>query len=133
MKLNPDCIRDTLLKIEDFPFLSDDLALRRMEGKDFYSLNEKYSTQDVVYTLIKLEEANLIKASIQFAGGKLFSLSISALTFPGHEYLSKIKDQEKWNKVKTIGSKVEDFSLSAIEKIAEGVTNAAIDKFFKST
>lgn len=121
-----------MLKIEDFSFLSDDLAVHRMSGKDFSSLNEKYSTQEVVYTLLKLKEADLIKASIQFAEGKLFSLSVSTLTFPGHEYLSKIKDQGKWDKVKTIGSKVEDFSLSAIEKIAEGVTNAAIDKFFKS-
>lgn len=132
MKLIPDCIRDVLLEVENFQFLQDDLSVHYMELENFSILKNKYSNSEIAYTLLKLIEAKLIVGNAQYAGGHLFSINVSALTFNGHEYLEKIKSQGKWSKVKIIGSKVEDFSLSAIERIAEGVTSAAITKYFGS-
>ncbi len=133
MRLNPDCIRDVLLAIEDVKFIDPDLKLRYT---NLHILAETeslsgYPKEDIAYTLLKLSEGNLIIAKPTYADGKVYRLHIDGMTFSGHQYLDKIRDPERWKKVKTIGGKVGDFSLAAIGKIAEGITAAAIDKFFR--
>ena len=131
MKLNPDCIRDILLAIEaaepqENTLVETPMYLITFIENDFTS---KYDKSDIAYTLIKLEEAGLINSSHRrYDGGENISFLVSSLTFYGHEYLEKIRKEENWKTIKSIGSKVGDFSLSAIGKIAEGVTSAAIDK-----
>lgn len=132
MKLNPDCIRDVLLAIESMDNLDADLKiyhtnLANLAKSDFLS---KYPIEDIAYTLLKLSEGGLVVVKPTYAGGRIFNFYVDDLTFPGHQYLEKIRNEDRWKKVKSIGGKVEDFSLSAIEKIAEGVTSAAIAKLF---
>lgn len=92
-----------------------------------------YPKEEIAYTLLKLVEGGFIIAKPTYAGGKIFNFYISDLTFSGHQHLEKIRNINRWNKIKSVGSKIGDFSLEAIEKIAEGVTSAAISKYFGST
>lgn len=135
MKLNPDCIRNILLAIEDQHAPKDNLLQPEMRIKDFElsPFTEQYSRQEIVYTLLKLEEADLINSTHRFSdGGEVCIFLVSSLTFNGHQYLEKIRNENNWKKIKTISSKVGDFSLLAIEKIAEGVTSAAISKLLNT-
>lgn len=135
MRLNPDCVRDILLAIEAQVPEETSLIQEFMDIDDF-SENEftrKYDKKEIIYALLRLEEAGLINSGHKFYdAGEMAAFRVASLTFSGHQYLEKIRDNGRWRQVKSIGSKVGDFSLNAIEKIAEGVTSAAIDKFFKT-
>ncbi|HCW79596.1 MAG TPA: hypothetical protein DG942_00650 [Ruminococcaceae bacterium] len=135
MKLNPDCIRDILLAIES-QVPEGNHRIQDSMNIDAFLKNEytrKYDEKEIIYVLLRLEEAGLINSSHKlYSGGSVVHFWVSSLTFSGHQYLEKIRDDGHWKQIKTIGSKIGDFSLSAIEKIAEGVTSAAISRFFNT-
>ncbi|MGW8114036.1 DUF2513 domain-containing protein [Caproicibacterium sp. NSD3] len=134
MELNPDCIRDVMLAIESMQNIDSELVMHHTNLSILAKSEklEKYAKEDIAYTLLKLNEGKLINATPSYGGGKIFNFYVSDLTFDGHQYLDKIRDAERWKTVKSVGNKIGDFSLSAIEKIAEGVTSAAISKFFNT-
>lgn len=135
MKLNPDCVRGALLAIESQAPEGNCLIQGCMDIDDFLEneYTKEYDKKEIIYTLLRLEEAGLINSGHQFFdAGKIAEFQVASLTFSGHQYLEKIRNDGHWKQIKTIESKIGDFSLSAIEKIAEGVTSAAIDKFFKA-
>lgn len=133
MKLNPDCIRDVMLAIEIVQNVDHDLNLYHTDLTHIAQAESlsKYPEEDIAYTILMLTDGGLLTAKPTYADGKIYSLYVSGLTFAGHQYLEKIRNADRWVKVKSIGDKIGDYSLSAIEKIAEGVTSAALDKFLK--
>lgn len=135
MKLDPDCIRDIMLVIESLKNLDSNLQIYHTDLTSIAKTDELsvYPKEEIAYTLLKLAEGGFIIAKPTYAGGKIFNFYISDLTFSGHQHLEKIRNINRWNKIKSVGSKIGDFSLEAIEKIAEGVTSAAISKYFGST
>ncbi|MVB11625.1 hypothetical protein CAFE_23470 [Caprobacter fermentans] len=134
MELNPDCIRDIMLAIESMQSLDSELVICHTYLSKLAESERlaKYPKEDIAYTLLKLSEGKLINATPSYGGGKILNFYVSDLTFDGHQYLDKIRDAERWKTVKSVGNKIGDFSLSAIEKIAEGVTSAAISKLFSA-
>lgn len=58
MKLNPKCIRDTLIAIEEMSALDERLVPKKLTIKNFLE-NEntsKYSVNEIIYTLKKLRD-----------------------------------------------------------------------------
>lgn len=96
MKLNNDCVRDLLLYIEENTNLSDDIYIE--------SINDlSYSTEVLLYTSIKLKEANFINAEIEQTydeenGG--YSITVFSLTWQGHKFLDNIRDSGVWKTIK---------------------------------
>lgn len=117
MKLNNDCIRDLLLYIEENTNLSDDVYIE--------SINDlSYSIEELLYTSIKLKEANFINAEIEQTydeenGG--YSITVFSLTWQGHKFLDNIRDSEVWKTTKRIISKFSSVSLGIIENVAAQV------------
>lgn len=117
MKLNNDCIRDLLLYIEENTNLSDDVYIE--------SINDlSYSIEELLYTSIKLKEANFINAEIEQTydeenGG--YSITVFSLTWQGHKFLDNIRDSEVWKTTKGIISKFSSVSLGIIENVAAQV------------
>ncbi len=126
MKLGSDCIRDILLTMEKLPF---DGALRIEE---LCEALPKYEAEEVHYTALKLIEADLIDGVCYDRDDWNIShvYSVIDITFAGHQFLAKIRDDNRWGIVKRGLSSVRDYSLSAIGAIAEGATSAAISAFF---
>lgn len=50
------------------------------------------------------------------------------LTPEGHEFLSNIRDDNNWNKIKSVSVSIGFASLKVISAIAEGVATAAINQ-----
>ena len=134
MKLNLDCIRSVMLISEKhlkFEPVGDVLAQNSLSLEQACSLLPDYSKEDIFYSIYNLEQAGYLAVSTQRAsGGIIYSCEIKDITYRGHEFLNHIRDDGQWRKVRSAANAVRDFSLSAIEAIAEGVTSAAISSYF---
>ncbi|WP_312585349.1 DUF2513 domain-containing protein, partial [Staphylococcus aureus] len=86
MELKFELIREVLLIVERKKQLRDFLDL-----DDIYIEidNDKYSKDDLAYTLIKSRDAGLIDAE-PIKGSQLSSFMIGHLTYQGHEFLSSV-------------------------------------------
>lgn len=129
MKLNPDCIRAILLYLEENQKI--DSSNGKMKPLPWAShLPEtitEFSAEDVVYSVKQMSESRLIDTRPIRADG-MIDYIFNDITPYGHEFLENIRAEENWSKTKNVATKLGNFSLSALEKIAEGVTTAAINK-----
>ncbi len=122
MKLNHDCVREILLAIEDAElgeYISPITLHRTLP---------QYSEEEISYTCLILSDGDFLQVmSVQMPGQEMpWVKSIIRLTFQGHELISKIRDPERWPKLKKAVSAVRDYSLSALSAIANGATAAGI-------
>lgn len=144
MQLNPDLIRDILLKAElgsfkilknndndvnFFKLLKDKNTLKQFEEeKEKYQKPEEflsYSNREIEYHTLFLKEAELIvieKNSITV------TLEISDLTVAGHNFVSNIRNDKNWNKIKEISNNVGSASINTLIEISEKLILKLIDK-----
>lgn len=134
MKLNPDCVRDVMLVLEEITGINYD-RIYRFIGVNCRSLSSRfkgvYDEGEIAYTLIQLAESNYIKMSFQCDGNYLTvdMGNILYVTPKGHEFISQIQDKERWTtKIKPAVRLFGNVSLSVIEAISKGAANAALDK-----
>lgn len=128
MILKPDCIRDILLAVEACPF-SEYLNLDKLDA-----MLPDHSYDDIWYTCLKLEEGGYLSlmtvtVSMSYRPG---IKCIIDLTYQGHEFLNSVRDPKRWQKLKCVAEGVKDYSLSALQSIAEGMTSAAISTTLQS-
>lgn len=121
MKLNPNCIRDILIAVEentgynvyfDYPSEIDQAPTL-----------SAYSDDEIRYHINQCEKAYLIEIRGRDIGG---NIGINDLTPHGHEFLANIRSDTVWNDVKEVSTKIGSSSLSAITQIASGVISALI-------
>ena len=126
MRLNPDCVRDILLTVEE-----RSSYLRAVEykyGDPRFSKLNTYSKEEVAYHIQQCEKANLIHGVSIYGLGD--SADIIDLTPEGHQFLSNIRENKIWNGVKEIAGKVGTSSLDAITQIASNVITELIKAQF---
>lgn len=126
MRLNPDCVRDVLLAIESAEFGE------HISPATLHCSLSQYTEDEIEYTCLILSDGNFLQVmTIQLPGQEMPGIkSIIRLTFQGHELIAKIRDPERWPKLKKAVSAVRDYSLSALEAIANGATSAGINALF---
>lgn len=126
MRLNPDCVRDVLLAIESAEFGE------HISTSTLHRSLSQYTEDEIEYTCLILSDGNFLQVTtIQLPGQEMPGIkSIIRLTFQGHELIAKIRDPERWPKLKKAVSAVRDYSLSALEAIANGATSAGINALF---
>lgn len=124
MKKDMDLIRKILLKIEEEYV---DVAL--------YNISiEGYDSKTIAYHSKILNDADLISDyGAQFADGELWSFGVGSLTWEGHEFLDKIRNDSIWDTTKTtiinnglpmIVDVVKNVSTSIITSMTEGAIRA---------
>lgn len=122
MKLNKECIRYLLLYIEENAQLNDDTI-------DVLNIIDSgFSTDDLVYTAIKLKEAGYINGLIKFSDDEIECCYISSLTWNGHSFLDNIRDNNVWKTTKEIVNKFSSVSVSIINSVASQVILKLIEK-----
>lgn len=119
MELKFELIREVLLIVERKKQLRDFLDL-----DDIYIEidNDKYSKDDLAYTLLKSRDAGLIDAE-PIKGSQLSSFMIGHLTYQGHEFLSSIADDSVWEETKSKASKFKTVTLPVIQQLAVSIMN----------
>nr|DAN83882.1 MAG TPA: protein of unknown function DUF2513 [Caudoviricetes sp.] len=91
MKLNHECFRDVLLYLEDNLNLGQKI---KFDLNTDIALTSKYSKEDIIYSSLKLLEADFISAkvynTIQQYG--TIVIEISSITYNGHLFLDSIRN-----------------------------------------
>ncbi|RFZ76464.1 DUF2513 domain-containing protein [Lacrimispora amygdalina] len=118
MKRDMDLCRKILFKIEE---LYDSTAIYNLEI-------EGYTRNQVAYHSNLLYEAGLISDyKAQYADNEIYSFGVSSLTWDGHDFLDKIREDTTWNKVKDIiKNKALPMTLDVIKTVATGVITATL-------
>lgn len=135
VKFNADCFRDVLLELENslaYRINEDDqLERRSVSLHELDCILIRYKKEEIFYTLTNLEQAGYINMTVQWAGNSVYRCSVTCITFQGHEFLEKIRNDQSWTKVKAGAEAIRNYSLDAINAIANGVTSAAITAYFE--
>lgn len=119
MHLNPDCMRDILLFVEDAPFRKN-VSIDELDSSLFYSREE------IMYACIKMIEAGFLSGSWSVDDFGMSVHYISDIKYPGHQLLADIRSDNVWNKTKGILSKVGSTSVSTIVQVSSGILAALI-------
>lgn len=125
MKLNVDCVRSVLLELENAPYQKE-LHLGEIVG----ALSKKYSYDDICYSILKLDEAGYIKARIAKSLTGTSIVSVSDITYAGHQFLADIRTNKIWKQVKDIATDIGSDSLPTLVQIALKVVSNAISGYF---
>lgn len=122
MKLNPDCIRDILFAIEDLSKPNSLLTSEQLSKTKFLS---NYSAEEILYHLQQLDWSGYIMTPSRHKTLDGIFI-VNDLSPVGHEFISDIRKDTNWNKVKSISKDVGTETLTSIKSIAEGVIATAI-------
>lgn len=125
MKRDMDLCRKILLKIEEeFVDVSLDLAI------------EGYSAEEIAYHCRIMHEAGLLASfEAQYASDQLNDFAVGPLTWEGHEFLDRIRDDSIWGKTKDVIVKkglpmivdvVKSISQTFISAATEGIVSAIL-------
>ena len=116
MKINPDCVRDLLLDIEETTSFKKYYTCGRAVSS---SLTNKYEYEVVLYHARYCYEAKLINGFTPYDAGDYFD--VADLSPAGHSFLANIRSNTNWKKVKDICVKIGSFSLEILTSVAAKV------------
>lgn len=142
MTLNPECIRDLMLFFEEFTYVkahkngTQISASYRVIGTDEICNFTKFSNYDpgeIFYHVIQLAESGYLATDFTFDPAVKFLRNgipnVYYVTPKGHEFIASIKSKESWVKTSGILKAVKSISLSTMETVAKGVTEALIGQY----
>lgn len=125
MKLNPDCIRDILLTVENTTDLHN--WLNYPKEADLCPLLTVYNEDEVKYHINQCLLSGLLIGDISDLS---FSIIIKDLSPQGHSFLADIRADTTWNKVKQTGKSLGIYSLDSLMKIASEIVTNLISGHF---
>ncbi|MCI8506844.1 MAG: DUF2513 domain-containing protein [Lachnospiraceae bacterium] len=125
MKLNLNCIRDSLLCLEEHLLIENNDGDLELITVDMYELHEllegRYSLEEVAYTLLKTEEAGLITAAFNYASDCLDEAVVCSITYNGHQFLEAIRPKTVWEKICSAISKIGIGSIHTVLEISKAL------------
>ena len=134
MKLDMDLFRDILLFLETQNYYIENNSEICAAPVPISLINENFSQNskaEIYYVLNNLEQAGFINVSKSYADGVPYHYFVNFITFSGHEFLSSIKDNNRWKGIKKALPLVRNYSIDAISAITKGMTAAAIDAYIR--
>lgn len=123
MKRDMELCRKILFAIEE-----------RYVDAAIYNLKiEGYSQEEISYNSGLLFDAGLISAyKSQNADNHLYMFAVGHLTWEGHDFLDKIREDTIWNKTKkVIKDKLLPMTLDIIKEVASAIVSAAVQSAVK--
>ena len=126
MRLNPDCVRDILLYIEENTDYSNYLEFPRNPKYLNIPYLKKYNPEEVLYHF----SLSLDYGYIKTIRGSSASYFIDRLTPLGHEFIENIRKESNWNKTKIVAKELGISSLGALKEIAVNIVSAIIASKF---
>lgn len=122
MKLNPDCIRDILLEVEDQTDYTNSLSYSTSEPKP--KRWNRYDHAEIIYHIKQCERSELLVDVMYYEDGDY--IEISDLSPEGHQFLANVRQDSIWNNTKAIANKVGSKSLGTLLQISTAVITELI-------
>lgn len=140
MRLNLDCVRDILICVEENTDLHNDCYFFERgrfdpdpDGEKLPAyqkeLQKDFDNGTLLYHVHYCVEAGLLRKGRNYDNYVI----INDLTPAGHEFLNNIREDNIWNGIKTVSSKVGAKSMEAVTQIASNVISELIRSYFKIT
>lgn len=127
MKLNPDCIRDTLLYLEDNLEIENNHKFTKIELRQLQEQLTQYTPEDIFYSVYNLHRIHFIEGKISDINDmKMFFCTINNITWNGHQFLNTIRPKTVWEATKSGASKLGIMSMSALSTLAMKIAEAVI-------
>lgn len=133
MRLNYDCVRDVLLKLEELLTIkydenSESFDFDMVDIKQLYDSlsNTDYTIEDVLYTVKILDGADFISASMNYGDGRIVDCIIIDITYEGTEFINKVRPKDIWSKLKGGFVKAGAVSLPIISSIASSLVTSLV-------
>ena len=120
MKLDPDCIRDILLYVEDHTDLKNHL---KFSQETIHLLFPQYPSDKTLYHIKQCELSGLFQKCTHNLDGDFY---ISYLSPDGHQFVNNIRSDNTLSNIKEIGKKVGTSSVSVLSQIASSVVTSII-------
>ena len=123
MKRDMDLIRKILFKIEE-EYVSTALFNLVIDGYEF---------PDVAYQCKLLYDAGLVdQYKSKYGDNTIYAFTVGGLTWEGHDFLDKIREDTIWNKTKeTITKKGLPMILDVIKDVATGIVSSMTEGAIK--
>lgn len=130
MKLNPDCIRDVLLYLEEHLSYNHDMqnsiehntiTIHKI-SEDLH--NEKgYEIDDIYYSVEKLLEIRYIISATELRGhnNSILYCPISDISYDGHIFLGTIRPKSIWEATKSKAKQIGGMSVHGLSLIASSI------------
>lgn len=126
MKLNPDCIRDILLYLEENLKINEN-KFSTVTFNQIKNDLSNYSEDDIFYSIYNLKQIRFIEGNIKdVAEMKMPICEIQNITWNGHQFLNTIRPTSVWEATKSGASKLGIMSMHALSTIAMKVAEAII-------
>lgn len=124
MKLNNECVRDTLLYLEDK--LTLNFQQRTFNSVNIQTLIEEmmlihtsYEANDIWYVVYQLKQAGFIEGRFENAArGKMYVCEIESITWSGHQFLDSIRLESIWHIIKAKTNQIGNLSISGLSIMA---------------
>ena len=126
MRLNPDCIRDILLSVEQTTGFRTMWGIK--PGENMPEL-DGYTDDEIFYHLRQCDESGFFLDSYWTAP---LAFRTKDLSPKGHEFLADIREETVWNNVKDTSKKIGVGSLKALVSVASNVVSSLISGYFNS-
>lgn len=122
MKLNPDCIRDILLAVEELSDYDRSVSDSELSKSKFLI---SYSENEILYHVRQLTWSKMLQQADFY--GECFD--ILDLSPQGHEFLNNIRSDDNWNKTKDFSGKIGSFAISTLQSVASSIMSISIQKY----
>lgn len=123
MRLNPDCVRDILLYIEE----NTDSRHQAVSVEDLVrDMAGKYDDNTLYYHISKIDEGGLVD-DVSYTGVNI-PIDVTSLSWEGHCFLDNIRDNKVWAKVKAFFKSVVSISLPLLSEYAKTVAASFLPK-----
>lgn len=127
MKLNPDCVRDTLLYLEETLTINcrednfNSITLHQLTEEMIDKYN-KYTEDDIWYTIYNLKEIHFIEGRISEAGKyKMMFCDIENITWNGHQFLNTIRPETIWEATKSKAKQIGGMSMHGLSVVSMSI------------
>ena len=129
MKLNPDCIRDVLLYLEEnLSYCEEENSIEHKSIGIHTIANElhnkhNYNTNDIYYSVEKLLEIRYIIALHESRGRNqsILTCDISDITYNGHMFLNTIRPKTIWEATKSKAKQIGGMSIHSLSMISSTI------------
>ncbi len=128
MRLNPDCLREVLLTLENELTLNDNFKPVRYSSKKLLesNLNQSFDDKEIIYSLIQLSKSGYIEMR-EVGADQYFAAYITDITPLGHNLLNNIRPKSNWDKVLSVVKNTSNYSLSALSTIAINIGESQLN------